>query len=208
MTRTPIAFKQILSTLGSLGPLGPLAFIPLYVIGTLILVPTSFMNLAAGALFGLPIGFVLASLASLTSAAGVFLAGRYLSRKWLLKKIVSNKKIMALENAITKEGWKMVLLLRFSFIVPFSVMNYSLGLSKIHFKHYILASWLGMTPATFLYVYLGSFAGKIVFENGQRQTTLFEWIFFVFGLAMTLGGTLYAASIVKKTLQTHEKSTS
>ena len=196
-------FKHILNMLGSLGPIGgPFAFVPVYVMGTLLFAPMPLLLLSAGTLFGGPLGFALSSFSSTLSAGFVFLAGRKLSRKWLLKKIASNQKMKALDDAVTREGWKMVLFLRLSAIFPFSLLNYGLGLSKIRFRHYILATWVGMLPGTFLYAYLGSFVGKIIFENGQRQTTVVEWSLFSFGAAVTIGIGFYAAAIVRKVLQT------
>lgn len=168
--------------------------------------PLPVLTVAAGSLFGGPLGFALASLSSLISAGGVFLAGRYLSRKWLLGKITSSKKIQVLDDAVTDEGWKMVFLLRLTSILPFSVLNYGLGLSKIRFRHYLFATWAGMLTPILLYTYLGTLTGKAVFGKGERQTTFIEWVFFAAGLVITFGMTLYAASIVKKALQTHEHS--
>src|SRR5687768_13405293 len=98
----------VLSAFESLGSFGPLIFILGYIIGTWLFVPLSFMTLSAGALFGGPLGFVIASLSSLISAAIIFLAGRYFSRQWIVHKIASSKKMMAVDDAVAKKGWKMV----------------------------------------------------------------------------------------------------
>ena len=94
----------------------------------------------------------------------------------------------------------MVGLLRLTAIVPFTVMNYGLGLSKIRFKHYILASWIGMIPGTLLNVYLGSLAGTLVLQEKNRQKYWIEWVFFALGIVVTLGMGIYATSKVKRAL--------
>lgn len=200
MAHLQTLFQHALSIIEGLGPFGPLVFVIFCVLATLIFVPNPVLALAAGALFGIPIGFVLISISSTLSAAGVFLVGRFLSRKWVIKKIALSEKTKALDDAVTKDGWKMVALLRQTAVVPFSIMNYALGLSKITFKRYVLATWIGMMPGLMLYVYLGSIAGEIALERYNRQKNMLEWIFFAFGLIVTIGIGIYAAKRVKKIL--------
>lgn len=202
MNEMRILLEQVLRILENLGPLGPPAFVLLFFVWTTLFLPGVLMLLAAGALFGVPMGFCLVSLSSVLSASIIFLAGRYLSRGWVLKKIASNEKIRALDDAVAEKGWKMVFLLRCSALLPFPLMNYALGLSKIRFKHYILASWIGMMPGTFLYVYLGSVAGRMFLTAEPRSKMPVEWVFIAIGFAMTAGVAFYSTRIVKKALKT------
>ena len=192
---------QASSVIEGLGTLGPLAFILFYVVGTLVFFPHILLIMAAGALFSLPVGFALVSIAATLSAGIVFLAGRSWSRKWVIKKIALNPKTKALDDAVTREGWMMIVLLRQTSILPFCVMNYVLGLSKLSFKEYILATWLGMMPGQVLYVYLGSIAGKIAIEGHQGRKSVWEWIFGAVALAATIGIGVRATQIVKKALR-------
>lgn len=188
-----------------LGFFRPFVFIPVYLIGTVLFVPTVVLSLGAGILFGVPMGFFLVSVSSVISEAGFFWAGRYLSRKWVLKKVATSKKTQALYDAVAEGGWKMVILVRLSAILPFSFVNYALGLSKIRFSHYLAASWIGMIPGILLNVYLGSFVGRIMLE-GHRQKNPAEWILFAIGLVATLIMTIYASAVVKKVLDAHSHS--
>lgn len=172
-----------------------------YIAGTLLFIPTPILYASAGALFGLTAGFALASLGSVISAALVFLAGRYWSRKWVLKKIVQHKKVKAIDDAVTASGWKMVLPLRLTFVMPFFVMNYALGLSKIPFWHYILASWVGLMPGMLLYSYLGSVTGRMLLEGTSRPPTTIEWVYFGLGFVATVWVSVYAGMIVKKAIK-------
>ena len=61
-----------------------------------------------------------------------------------------------MDEAVGREGFKIVALLRLSPLFPFSVLNYALGLTRVRLRDFVLASWLGMLPGTALYVYLGS----------------------------------------------------
>ena len=198
-------FEQILNMLEGFGFFRPFAFIPIYVIGTMLFVPTVVLSLGAGVLFGVPMGFFLVSVSSLISEGGFFLAGRYLSRAWVLKKVAANKKTQALYDAVAEGGWKMVVLVRLSAVLPFSLVNYALGLSKIRFSHYLAASWIGMVPGILLNVYVGSFVGKIILD-GHRQKSPAEWILFAVGLIAMLAMTIYASVVVKKVLDAHSHS--
>ena len=51
-------------------------------------------------------------------------------------------------------------LLRLSPVVPFNVLNYAFGVTRVSLRDYVLASWIGMMPGTLMYVYLGSIAGR------------------------------------------------
>ncbi len=199
-------FRHLLSTIDALGFPGYLEFAALYIAGTLLFVPGSLLILAAGALFGFPGGFAMASALSLVSAGGMFLAGRHFSRNWLLKKIASDPRTAALDAAVTKEGWRMVLLLRIASILPFSLLNYVLGLSKIPLKIYLLATWIGMTPGILLYAYLGDLTGKMLFSNEPRRITAAEWVLFGIGLCAAAGITVYGTAAVKKVLKNYDEN--
>ena len=63
------------------------------------------------------------------------------------------------------------MLLRLSPLFPFSLLNYVLGLTKVSFRDYVLGSWLGMFPATVLYVYLGSLVTSLGDLSGSRSAS-------------------------------------
>ncbi len=177
---------------------GALVFIPVYIIASILFIPGALLNLMAGAIYGTPMGCLLVSVSSTLSAGAVFLAGRYLSRGWILKKISTHPKVKLIDEEVGKRGWKMVMMLRFAAILPFSVLNYGLGLSRIRFRDYILTSWLAMMPGSFLYVYLGHFAREAVLEGSPRQRTPMEWAMVGLGLAVTLGMIVYSVRAIKK----------
>ena len=200
MTLLQDLFQHALAFFEALGGFGPALFIPICVLATLLFMSSSALAFVAGALFDVPLGFTLVSIAFIISAGGTFLAGRALSQKWMLKKIALDPRTKALDDAVTKEGWKMVALLRQTALLPFVVMNYVLGLSKIPFKDYFLASWLGMIPGHLLYVYLGSVAGDLALDGQPRQRTVMEWVFVGLGAAVTIGLSIRATILVRRAL--------
>lgn len=140
------------------GPTGVLIFIVTYILATVALVPGSLLTMAAGFAYGPVGGFLVASPASVLAATAAFLLGRTLLRGWIQKKIARSAKGRALYGAIGRNSLKLIVLLRLSPVIPFNMLNYTLGLSDVPLGRYIAASFIGMLPGTWLYVYLGSLA--------------------------------------------------
>src|SRR5262245_42398703 len=153
-----------------LGWWGPLVFAAVYAVTGLV-IPGSILTLAAGFAFGVVLGTVVVSAASVTTAALAFWLGRTLARGWVEAKVAASPKFRAIDQAVAENGFKIVLLTRLSPAFPFTLLNYAFGLTKVRFRDYLVASWLGMLPGTVLYVYLGSTAREIAdlaTEGGER----------------------------------------
>lgn len=162
-------------------------FIVVYIVATVFLVPGSLLTLGAGFVFGLPIGFVIVSFASVAGASCAFLVGRFFVRGWVEDKLVNMPRFNALDRAVGEKGWLIVLLTRLSPAFPFNLLNYALGITQVRFTHYVLASWLGMIPGTVLYVYFGSVALNIaeLFSGNLPESDASVWLFYG-GLTATL----------------------
>jgi uncharacterized membrane protein YdjX (TVP38/TMEM64 family) len=186
------------------GPLGHAAFVGLYVLATVAFLPGSVLTLGAGAAFGLWKGFLLVSIGSTVGACAAFLVGRYLLRDWVAKKLVSVPAFAAISGAVGHEGWKVVLLTRLSPVLPFNLLNYAYGLTSVGFGEYALASWTGMIPGTFLYVYLGAAAGEAA-RGGSRARTPAEWALYAGGLAATAVAAWLVGRTAKRALSAKVK---
>jgi uncharacterized membrane protein YdjX (TVP38/TMEM64 family) len=151
-------FTQFQGQIENLGPLGPVVFAMLYIIFTVFLIPGSALTLGAGAIFGLWRGAATVIIGANLAALCSFLLARTLLRKKVERWAQGNPKFAALDRAIGREGFKVVLLSRLSPIFPFTLLNYFLGLTKVRLGSYALANLFGMLPGTFLYVYLGATA--------------------------------------------------
>ncbi|HAT13092.1 MAG TPA: hypothetical protein DCS91_05500 [Microcoleaceae bacterium UBA11344] len=193
--------KNALESIGNLGPWGPAAFILIYIVATVLFIPGSLLTLGAGVLFGVVGGSICVSVGSTLGAACAFLTGRYLTRDWVSKQIENNQKFKAIDEAVKREGAKIVLLTRLSPIFPFNLLNYAFGVTQVSFKDYFFASWIGMIPATVMYVYIGSLAGSLAAlgEKGRSRTAA-EWAVYGIGLVATIAVTVYATRIAKKAL--------
>jgi len=141
---------------------------------------------------------VIVSLASTAAAGLAFLIARHLARARVEKLARRNPKFAALDKAVGRNGWKVVGLLRLSPLIPFSLSNYLYGLTAVRFLPYVVASWVGMLPATVLYVYLGA-AGRSIGEEGERSP--WEWALLGAGLLATAAVTVILARLAKRELK-------
>jgi len=177
------------------GPLGYVIFILAYAVATVLFFPGSLLTIGAGLTFGLWRGFLLVSTGATLGASLAFLVARYFVRNRVEKAARGNPKFAAIDDAIGREGWKMVALLRLSPLLPFNVSNYLYGVTKVGFWPYVAASWAGMLPGTFLYVYLGA-AGR---EATSGQTAgPWKWTLFGAGLLATIVVTIWISRLAKK----------
>ena len=198
----PELLRASLSRIAQLGPWGAVAFIALYILATVLFIPGLILTMGAGFVFGVLRGSIFVSIASTLGASMAFLIGRYLARQWVSKKIESNERFLAIDEAVAREGWKIVGLLRLSPVFPFNLLNYSLGITKVSLRDFFFASWIGMIPGTVMYVYLGSLAGDLAaLGTGARSRSPAEWTLYVIGLLATVGVTVYVTRIARRALQ-------
>ena len=155
-----LSLRDIAASLNDLvqsyGPWGAVIFVAAFVAATLVLIPSTALTLAAGYLFGPSYGTVLVSLASTIGASLAFLISRYLAQPYAKAKLRQYPKLQSIEKQVSSEGIKLVLLLRLAPLVPFTVLNYALGVTDISFLSYIFATWIGKLPGVFSSVYVGS----------------------------------------------------
>jgi uncharacterized membrane protein YdjX (TVP38/TMEM64 family) len=197
----PGLFRDALAWIDSAGPAGPLAFFVLYVAACVLMLPGSILTLGAGAVFGVLNGVLLVSLSSTAGATAAFLAGRYLARRTIARRMSGNRTFNALNEAVAAEGWKIVGLARLSPVLPFNLLNYALGLTRVSLRDYVVASWIGMIPGTVMYVYLGSLAGSLAELGAGRARSATEWALFLAGLAATVAMALVLTRIARRALQ-------
>lgn len=184
-----------------LGPWGPVAFCVLYVVACVLLLPGSVLSLGAGVVFGLATGIVVVSVSATLGATAAFLVGRYLARDWVERTIAAAPRFQAIDAAVAREGWKIVGLLRLSPVVPFNLLNYAFGVTRVRLRDYVLASWVGMLPGVVLYVYLGSLAGDLAVGAAAGHTrSPAEWAFYAVGLLATLAVTVYVTRVARAAL--------
>lgn len=196
--------QNALTWVESLGSIAPIAFIALYNVATVLLIPGSLLTLGSGVLFGLVWGSVYVFFAATLGATLAFWLGRTVARDWVSKKISAYPKFAAIDKAVSKEGFKIVFLTRLSPLFPFNLLNYAFGITQVSLKDYVLGS-VGMIPGTILYVYIGSLIGSVA-QIGMKGATLdpqtqkLQWIAKIIGFIATIAVTVYITRIAKKAL--------
>lgn len=195
------AVQRILSQIQQLGAVGVAAFIVLYAIAAIAFIPGSLLTLGAGFVYGVVQGSFYVFMGASLGAVLAFLVGRYLARNWVAQKIEKAPKFKAIDEAVGREGFKIVLLTRLSPVFPFNLLNYAFGITGVSLRDYMLGC-VGMLPGTVLYVYLGSLAGNLATLGTETPSAnpLLQWAVRGIGFAATLAVTLYITKIARKAL--------
>jgi len=201
--------RDSLSWVQGLGAIAPIGFILIYNLATVLFVPGLILTLGGGVLFGLGFGTLYVFIAATLGATIAFWIGRNFARNWVTDKMVGYPKFRAIDAAVAKNGFKVVLLTRLSPLFPFNVLNYGFGITQVSLKDYVLGS-IGMIPGTVLYVYIGSLIGNIALIGTTNrldpEAERLQWIAKIIGFIVTIGVTIYITRIAQKALdQTIEK---
>ena len=185
------------------GAVGVLVYALVYVGATLLLLPGSLLTAGAGFAYGPLVGTALVSPVSVIAALLAFLTGRFVAREWVARRVAGNPKFAAIDDAVGRSGFKIVLLLRLSPILPFNLLNYALGLTRVRVRDYVVGSLVGMLPGTFLYVYLGSLVTSASeLASGKRpHAGPWEHVLYWGGLVATLVVTVLITRLSRRALQ-------
>jgi uncharacterized membrane protein YdjX (TVP38/TMEM64 family) len=191
------------------GPIGLVLLAALYVPASLLFLPAWPLTLGAGFVFGVVRGTIAVSIGSVLGASAAFWTGRSLLRQLIEDRVARTPRFAAIDRAVAQHGFKIVLLTRLSPIFPFNLLNYAFGITKVTFRDYLLASWIGMLPGTLLYVYLGTAAKSLAdLFSGRTDGGTTERVTFAMGLVATILATILIARIAKQTLKREINETS
>jgi uncharacterized membrane protein YdjX (TVP38/TMEM64 family) len=186
------------------GVAGIFIFVIVYAVATVLLAPGSILSIGAGFAFGLGKGFLAVSAGSIIGAALAFLVARFIARDRVEAIAKGNDKFRRIDNAIGKQGAKLIFLLRLSPVIPFNLSNYFYGLTAVKFWPYVLASWIGMMPGTLLYVYIGTAGQAAVSAAAGGEAVKHSWQYWTFmtiGLIATIMVTIWVTKIARAGLK-------
>jgi pyruvate/2-oxoglutarate dehydrogenase complex dihydrolipoamide dehydrogenase (E3) component/uncharacterized membrane protein YdjX (TVP38/TMEM64 family) len=198
-------FMQLEGYVQSLGAVGPIVVVIAYVLCTVLLIPGSVITVGAGTLFGLATGAVVVVLGANLGALASFLLARGFLREKVVRWAAANPKFSSLDQAIGKQGFKMVLLARLSPVFPFVLLNYFLGLTAVRTGSFVLANLLGMLPATFLFVYIGAAARDALAGQVDASADFYRQVLKYVGLLATLAVVVFVTRIARKALREAEE---
>ena len=199
--------KSFNDWVGQMGVAGVFIFIGVYALATVLLAPGSILTIGAGFAFGLWKGFLAVSVGATLGASLAFLIGRFIARDKVEAIARRNEIFREIDNAIGEEGAKLIFLLRLSPVIPFNLSNYFYGLTAVRFWPYALASWIGMMPGAFLYVYIGTAGRAAVLAAAGGEAIKRSWQYWTFlsvGLAATIAVTFWVTKIARSVLRKTE----
>ena len=184
------------------GLVAPVAFMLLYAVAVVALIPASVLTMAGGAVFGLVRGVAFSFGGALLGSTVAFLLGRYVARRVIERKLATMPRFAAIDRAVSAQGRRIVFLLRLSPIVPFNFLNYALGVTRISIKDFAIAS-AGMLPGAVMYAYAGKVTGEALALAGQAELPKNSsyYAILVAGLAATLAATTVITRTARKALR-------
>lgn len=153
----------------------------------LLLLPGGVLTLGSGLFFGLWWGFCLVLAGNVIGAAAAFGIGRTIGRGWVERRILRRRKWMLLDEAIARDGAKIIFLSQVHPLFPTSFLNYFYGMTRIRFSTCMIWVALAQAPGIFLYAYLGTLAQLgIKLLRHKTHPHPHEYIVWIGGLALTL----------------------
>ncbi len=180
-----------------LGPAGWVLYALAYAVCCVLFVPASILTLGAGALYGLGTGTAIVLAGATLGATLSFLLAKSVLRARIEKMTAGNAKFAALDRAIAREGAKIVFLVRLSPVFPFTYINYAFGLTGVKTLPYVLASFIGMIPGTFAYVYLGA-AARTAASGGTDAT---KKVLQIVGAVVAVLVSIFVARVATKAIR-------
>ena len=193
--------RESLTRIRDLGPWGPIWFILLYMVACLVFFPGIILSLGAGILFGVFWGTIYTCIGATLGASAAFLLSRYLARDWVLRKFSSHPRFRAIDQAVERDGWKVVGLMRLSPVFPFIPLNFLFGVTSVRLWPFALVTAAGILPATCMFVYLGSLAGDLAaLGNEPIATGRSKWILTILGVTSTVVVTILVTRIARRAL--------
>jgi uncharacterized membrane protein YdjX (TVP38/TMEM64 family) len=162
----------------AMGAAAALVYLGIYIAATVALLPGSILAMIAGALFGFGYGLGVAFAGAVLGSSAAFVVARHGVRgaaaRWLDRRVATGARayghVASVDRSIGRRGLALVFLLRLSPFIPYNVLNYALGLTRVRFRDYVAGS-VGMLPATIFYVYAGHLAGDVAAAAAGQTTT-------------------------------------
>lgn len=170
-----------------LGPWAGVVFVVAYTLASVLLLPVWMLTVAAGAVFGVMNGSILVLLGATFGAMAAFALSRTVLREPVRRWARSYPRFETLDQAIASRGGWIVFLVRLTPVFPFVYVNYLFGLTAIPVATYVATTFVGMIPATIVYVALGASAGAAATGHTASWSTA--------RLVVTIAGIVAATAV-------------
>lgn len=154
-----------------LGAIGYAAYILVYIVMAVFLLPASVITIVAGLVFGSIVGGILALIGATIGASVAFIVAKYVARDMVTSKFQGNAIFKRIEDGVARDGASFLILTRLVPIFPYNVQNYAYGVTSMKLGTFALVSLITMAPGAFIYAFL---AGEIA-TNGVSVTLLIQF---------------------------------
>ena len=149
-----IDFEKLQVWLDKMGILAPIIYVFIYILATLLILPSTPLNLSGGALFGMGWGAFWTTIAAVIAAISAFAFTRTLGRKYITRKLAG--KWEAINAEIRQGGLFYLFAIRLLPIIPYGIVNFTAGLTSIRFRDYLIGTTLGTIPGILPFVMIGA----------------------------------------------------
>jgi len=194
-------FEGLIVAVDHLGPWGPIALIGIHGVIVLVLAPNSWPIVTAGMLFGPWFGAIVGWCGSMLGGLLAVLVGRGFARGWVERRLAANPRGARVDAAVAAKGWKVVAVVRLSPFVPYALLNYVLGLSKIRIPVLMIVTGICIIPSAILYAWFGAIGRAGLDGESMMPTDALDWIILSAGIAMTTFAAWYVRRVVADALK-------
>ncbi len=179
------------TTLDRAGLWGPILYIAIYTVATILVLPSTVLNLAGGALFGPWLGSLWTTIGALVAAIIAFGFTRTVGRGLVERRLAGYWR--TLDAEIHQGGLLYIFSIRLLPVIPYGLVNFAAGLSSISWRDYVIGTALGTLPGVLPFVLLGS-SGLTLSQTGD---------FLPLVVALTLIGLLVGGATWYRRRRTH-----
>ena len=151
-----------------IGPVGYVVYAIAYAVCCVLIVPALALTLGAGAIFGFVAGSLVVLAGATLGATLAFILARTVLRHRVERMTANNAKFRSLDRAITKEGTKILWLVRLSGFPPFTWVNYAFGLTGVRLAQYVFITFFGIIPGTLAFTWAGAAGAAALTGSGNR----------------------------------------
>lgn len=136
------------------GNWAPITYIIVYTVATVLVLPSTALNLTGGAIFGPWWGTLWTSIAAVIAAVVAFAFTRTVGRETIARNLAGGWQAMDAE--MRQGGLFYMFAIRLLPIIPYGLVNFAAGLTSIRFRDYLLGTVMGTVPGVLPFVMLGS----------------------------------------------------
>ena len=151
-----------------IGPAGYVVYALAYAVCCVLVIPALALTLGAGAVFGFAAGSIVVLAGATLGATLAFVLARTVLRRRVERMTANNAKFRALDRAITREGSKILWLVRLSGFPPFTWVNYAFGVTGVRLVQYVVITFFGIIPGTLAFTWAGAAGAAALTGAGNR----------------------------------------